>query len=478
MKKFLKVSSIVLGVLVAVLIGVLSGAFVLDHFQTRYLELSHHSGAKGNSYLIKNVNVIAMTADTVLAQHMVLIQDGMIAEVAPEITRTDIEEIDGKGGFLSPGLVDMHVHVWDEYELGLYLAHGVTAVRNLWGQPMHLRMKEALAKEELVGPVFFTSGPKLTGPEFIGDDNLQLNTPEEARAKVVEYKERGYDFIKTYYGLTGPLLDAILDESRGMGYDVVAHPTPMVDYSFHFRPGIVTVEHAEEIVQQALKFDLDTAKLNAVMDSCVAYPEATLCPTLVVFHNIYRLMTVKDILSPASLDYMNPLIRMVDSQAQYDRWTGSKAEDSTVVARILEQHQWHMMAVRGLHERGVNIVAGTDAGIGVTPPGLSMHQELAFYVEAGMSPFEALQTATINPSYTHDFLKNMGSIQEGKMANLVLTQENPLDNLATLSNPEQVWVRGRSYDQESLALFKEKAQHRSNMLVSALRYLENLLREK
>ncbi|MCF8238376.1 MAG: hypothetical protein K9I85_09500 [Saprospiraceae bacterium] len=119
----------------------------------------------------------------------------------------------------------MHVHVWDECELGLYLASGVTAVRNLWGLPMHLRMKDKIGQGEILSPAFYTSSPKLTGPDYAGDDNLQLTSVEEAREKVASCAERSYDLIKTYNGLTPPLFEAILAESRQRGLDVVAHPS-------------------------------------------------------------------------------------------------------------------------------------------------------------------------------------------------------------------------------------------------------------
>ncbi|WP_209329773.1 amidohydrolase family protein [Lunatimonas salinarum] len=466
------------GIFILLLALTVIGAFVIDARNTRYLQVDNKNGFTSNSYLIKNVNVIPMTADTVLVDHEVLILDGKIAEIGREIDPQSGEVIDAEGAYLMPGLIDMHVHVWDEYELGLYLANGVTAVRNLWGQPMHLRMKEAIASEEILGPLFFTSGPKLTGPEYLGNDNLQLFSPEEAKQKVSEYQERGYDFIKTYNGLTEDLFDAVLEKASELDFDVVAHPSAEVAYSYHFRSEIITIEHAEDIVQQPLNYQLDTAKLNEVVNLYASHHASALCPTLTVYHNIYQLMTDVNIMNSEDLDYMNPLIRMVDSQAQYDRWTIAQASDSTWSDRIKAQHEFHLLTIKKLHENGALIVAGTDAGIGVTPAGSSMHEELAFYQEAGMSTFEALATATINPSKTHDFLKDQGSISPGKLANFILAKENPLDAISALKDPLKVFIRGRKIERETLLEFKEKAKNRPNTLVSGLRYAENLLIEK
>jgi hypothetical protein len=476
--KFFKVLFYIFGSLFAIVLLVVGGALLIDNYQTSYLRISGHPEFEINSYVIKNVHVVPMTSDTVLRNHTVIIRDGMIAEITPDGPVSELEVIDGKGKYLMPGLIDMHVHVWDEYELGLYLANGVTAVRNLWGQPMHLRMKNAINSGQILAPMFYTSGPKLTGPAFMGDDNLQLFTQEEAKSKIIEYKERGYDFVKTYYGLTEELFDAVIAQAAESKMDVVAHPSAEVPYSYHFRPEIKTIEHAEDIVQQPLNYELDSVKLKEVVELYATSPDASLCPTLVVYYNIYRLLTEENILNSEELDYMNPLIKMVDSQAQLDRWSNTKANDSSIVSRIKAQHDFHLLAVRKLHEQGVTIVAGTDAGIGVTTPGYSIHQELDFYTQAGMTNYEALLTATVNPSKVHDFLNNQGTIQEGNLANMILTKQNPLDDLTALTDIEMVLVRGRKIEREKLGEFVAKAMTRSNMLVSGLRYAENLIVEK
>ncbi|MEQ9219607.1 MAG: amidohydrolase family protein [Cyclobacteriaceae bacterium] len=451
---------------------------IVDAYQTSFLKVRNQPEAGLNSYIIRNVNIVPMTSDTVLTNSSVTITNGLISSIGDTSNPENLTEIDGSGGFLSPGLTDMHVHVWDKYELGLYLANGVTAVRNLWGQPMHLRIKKEVMENELTAPLFFTSTPKLTGPQFIGDDNINLTDPNEAKEKIISYKARGYSFIKTYYGLTAELFEAILKQAAISKMDIVAHPTPEVPYDYHFNPQIITIEHAEEFVQQPLNYQLDTAALDEIIDGYVANPQATLSPTLIVYYNIYNMLQNDTILASEHLDYMNPLIRMTDSQAQFDRWNGTKNEDATVTKRIRDQHDFHLIIVKKLHERGVNIVCGTDGGIGITLPGFSIHQELEFYRQAGMSNYEALKTATINPSKTHEFLNGLGSIEEGKMANFLILDDNPLDELKTLQNPKMVFVKGRKINREQLSLFKEKAKNRSNLMATALRYAEYLLLER
>jgi len=473
-KRLLKIVFALIGVII------ISGIITLwvDSLRTNYLDINKNESVSNNSYLIKNVNVIPMNQDTVLVDKMVYIKEGIIEKIADTIKISGIEIFDGENKYLTPGLIDMHVHVWDRYELGLYLSNGVTAVRNLWGMPMHLRIKEDVLEENIFSPSFFTTGPKLTGEEFIGDDNLNLSNPSEAKDKVISYKKRGYDFIKTYYGLDKEVFDAVIEQAQISEMDIVAHPSQKAPFSYHLNSQIKSIEHAEEIVQQPLQFDLDTSKLQPIIDSISQSHHTSYCPTITVFNNIYQMMMDDDILDSESLEYMNPLIKMDDSKRQFDRWFNAKQEDPSTVKRIKKQHDFHMTIVKKLHEAGVPIICGTDGGIGVTLPGFSIHTELAFYKEVGLSNYEVLKTATVNASQTHSMMNQLGTIEEGKIANLLLMDENPLVMLSSLKNPTYVFVKGRKLDRETLDSFNQKAKNRNNIMATALRYLENLIIEK
>ncbi|MCH2032364.1 MAG: amidohydrolase family protein [Tenacibaculum sp.] len=474
LKRILKILATFLALLILSLIVILW----VDSNNTSYLHIDEDSELSQNSFLIKNANVIPMNTDTILRNKMILIKNGIIEKIENEISNENIPVFDANGKFITPGLIDMHVHVWDSYELGLYLANGVTAVRNLWGMPMHLRMKKDILNNKIIAPSFFTTGPKLTGTEFIGDDNLNLTSPEEAKEKIISYKERGYDLIKTYYGLDKEIFDAVIEQAKESDIEIAAHPSQKVPFSYHTKSPIKSIEHAEEIVQQPLKFDLDTLKLQPIIDNIASSKNTNYSPTLVVFHNIYEMMMNDDILNSESLNYINPLIKEVDSKAQFDRWFYAKQNDSTVISRIKNQHDFHITIVKKLHKAGVPIVCGTDAGIGVTVPGFSIHQELKFYQEAGLSNFEILKTATINAAQTHQIMNSLGTIEKGKVANLLVLEENPLKEISALKKTSVIFVQGRKLEQKNLDIFIEKAKNRKNFIASALRYVENLLFEK
>ncbi|MFT5619571.1 MAG: hypothetical protein ACI85I_002817 [Arenicella sp.] len=473
LKRFFKLFAILIGVLFLAILIILG----IDIQNTNYLNIEVNTSQSNNSYLISHVNIIPMNQDTVLMDKMVYIKDGLIQKIADTIEVEGVQIIDASNKFLTPGLIDMHVHVWDKYELGLYLSNGVTAVRNTWGMPMHLRLKSEINNGELFSPKFYTSGPKLTGPEFIGDDNLQLHSAEEAKEKVISFKECGYDFIKTYYNLPENIFDAVIEQAKISEMDIIAHPSQKVPYSYHFNPQIKSIEHAEDIVQQPLNYKLDTAKLEEVIHDFAKSKHSFLSPTLTVYNNIYQMLIDDNILESEQLKFMNPLIKMVDSEAQFERWHNSKLSDSSIVRTIKQQHDFHLEIIRKLHQADVNIICSTDAGIGVTVPGFSIHQELAFYKQAGLSNYEVLKTATVNASKTHAIMNNMGTIEVGKVANLLLLDENPLLNLSALQNPTTIFILGRKLEREKLDVFEEKAMNRSNLLASALRYLEYLIIE-
>jgi len=529
----LKFVLVTFGVLVLALTGVLW----MDQQRTEYLKPENRLPAFAEgAILLTNVQLVPMTADTVLSGMAVYLEDGVIRRIVEERTLDEFDgvddfdevggleevdelwywkgnftRVDAEGRYLMPGLIDMHVHLWDRYELGLYLANGVTAVRNVWGMPMHLRMKEEAHRGEYLSPRIYTTGPKLTGQEVIDGSNWQLSDVAEARSRVRTFHDEGYDFVKTYYGLSRELFEAILAEASELGIDVVAHPTPGVAFSDHVHPQIRSIEHVEDVVQQALEFQMDSLALQQVLDGLMREAEAIgmgssrggfgeqgephqpdpntnkvryevqyevrYCPTMTVFHNITRMLREDSILTSDSLAFMNPLVRLVDSKAQFDRWSGAKAQDPGVVDRLEAQHAFHLEIVRAMHESGVTLIAGTDAGIGVTMPGFSIHEELAFYREAGLSNFEVLRTATVNAAGTHGVMGDLGSIEEGKAASLLLLDGNPLEDLGVLRDPVVVFLDGVPLGRAQLGWMKERASGRKNRVATGVRYVENLVQE-
>lgn len=442
-----------------------------DSNQTSYLRM--HGGAE--PYIIKNINIVPMTGDTLLNNHDILIKDGFISKIAPDIFDRNIKQIDGTGKFLAPGLADMHVHVWDDYELGLYLSKGVTTLRNMWGMPFHLRMKKRIQENTVYAPIFLTASPKLTGPMDDGIDKKQVKDAREGKYLVNKYKKQGYDFIKTYAGLPSDIFDAIKDEALQQNMSLASHPSFEVPYEYHFSKPIKTIEHTEDIVQQVLKFTDDSPMLK---ETIAKYAQNKIghTPTITVFHKISEIIEKEsNLLSEDKIGYINPAFLAIGSQEDYNRWTSTKVYDSLVGERIFKQHQQHLKLVKKLNDAGGLLLAGTDSGISYAVPGFGIHEELQFYTEAGLSNYEALKTATVNPSLVYPKLSLTGTVETNKLANLVMTKENPLLHIKTLENPEMVIIKGQLLYKNQLEEFSEKAYHRSNYWATIIRLAEGIL---
>lgn len=465
--RFLKKLLLGLGSLFLILIASVFIIQSIAEHATAYLNLEPELQGK-ESYLIRNIHILPMNQDTLLKNKSVWIKEGMIHQIADVISE-DLPVIDGSGKYLSPGLVDMHAHVMDKQELGLYLANGVTSIRNLMGMPFHLALRDKINTGELLGPIIYTSSSPLTSKDDNDLEKIQIQSPDHGREVVKRLKAEGYDFIKTYNRLDSATFEAILDAAGKENMPIAAHPSFEVDYSFHFQKGISTIEHTEDIVQQPLDFKLDTNLLHPVIQAYVNSGQ-THTPTLVVYHSIVRMLNEGDAFTEEGNSlYHNPFIRSI-SEDDYTFWTAYKERDSTIVQRINTQHSFHLEILKRLHKAGVNIVAGTDAGVLYTPAGFSIHEELGFYTQAGMTPYEALRTATYNPTQVYPAFQTFGTIEAGKMANLIVSTKNPLENLTTLKEPEYVIIKGHMLDKDRIETLKEKAYKRNNYLSTLLRY--------
>ena len=429
-----------------------------------------------DSYLINNIHIVPMHQDTVLRNHTIWIHENQIKQIAPSIKVGNLRVIDGQGKYLMPGLIDMHVHLLDRIDLGLYLANGVTTIRNMMGLPWHLKIRKKLQKGKLLGPTLWTASPMLQGEKGHASHQVNINSVNKARRKVAKYYKKGYDFIKTYNGIPKKYFDAIIDEAKMYEIPIAAHPSFEVNYEYHFQKGIGSIEHTEDIVQQVFQYKLDTNGLSNIIQ---AYAKSGIphCPTLSVYYRINEVLHEKnnELLRADYFQYANSFTKKADKGSMYDRWKTSLKKDSTLRDRIRKQHELHLLIINKLYLGGVRLICGTDAGVLFNPAGFSIHDELAFYTQAGLSNYEALKTATFHPSKAFQLLKEVGSIQEGKTANFIISHQNPLENMKTLRNPYAVIMKGRWLNHVTLEQFKKKGYDRHNYLPTLSRILRGLL---
>jgi tetratricopeptide (TPR) repeat protein len=400
---------------------------------------SHAIVARQSAFV--DVAVVPMDTDRVLEHQTVLVSDGRITVVAPVAAvrvPTGSQRIDGRGRYLMPGLIDMHVHLRSATELPLYISNGVTTVFNLDGRPQHLIWRARIATGEMFGPAIYTVGPKFD----------KARTSEESVREVEAQSRAGYDGVKIYTRVSKVEYPALLAAARRNNMLVVGHVPREVGFEGTLQAG-QALEHAEEYVYTFFNNTLDIDQLNfdeTRIPEAVALTRASgiwFTPTLVTYdHIVQQADDLNAYLARPEMRFISPALREKLEPANNLYKNGFSGAQ---VPRLKQNLAFQKKLVAALHQGGVPMLAGTDAmGIG-TVGGFSLHEELRNFVEAGFSPFEALQTATSNAA---EFLKtssDLGSVAVGKRADLILLNSNPLtsvDNAALLAG---VMVRGRWY---------------------------------
>ena len=210
----------------------------------------------GTGSVFVDVSVVPMDRDTVLAHQDIFVVDGRIEWIGPTDTTvfpTAARRIEGRGKFLAPGLADMHVHLRDERELSLYVTHGVTSVRNMGGNPQHLRWRSEIQEGRRIGPAIYTSGPavqaseRLVGlnpPLIVVEEDVLVQTPDEARRVVAKQQAAGYDFVKLMWAPPS-VYAALMDAARDVGFRVAGH-VPSGRNSIGIRGALAAGQHSVE----------------------------------------------------------------------------------------------------------------------------------------------------------------------------------------------------------------------------------------
>ncbi len=424
---------------------------------------------QATAYVIQSVQVISMDQDQAQENWTVVVRDGVITDVGPDAEITlpsDAEIIDGNGKTLLPGLIDMHVHVYDEADLAAFLSHGVTTVRNNSGMPFHLTMQDQIENGRILGPRLFTSGPILNeiGGRNVNELQQLVDGPMEARAAVRQQYDQGFRSIKLYSNLSIASYEAILDEAAELNMPVFGHPVeglPPADQPYGREPfdhvlddNLVTLEHMESIVWHALNDEMDEDKARNLARR-IAAAGIAVDPTLTVHQNLTALIrTAGAHAERDEMDMFNPLVFLVEA-GTYDFWASYEGNDRE------QLNDFYRRCVQIFHEEGVKLVVGTDAQAMVTLPGSSVIRELELFVQAGLSPFEALRSATIIPAELLGLEGKTGMIQTGYRADLILVEGNPLNDVSVLEHPTGVMLNGVWLDQADLDDLHEAARHPS-----------------
>jgi len=418
------------------------------------------------SYLITNASLLDPATDNVQANGHVLVIDGRINRVgtgALPARPEDVALIDAGGGVLMPGLIDVHVHVFDETDLAAGLAHGVTTLRNMGGFPFHLPLARRIERGEILGPRLLTTGPILN--EVGGRNGNALHEAvdgaDEARASVRRQYAAGFRHLKLYSNLSRESFAAIREEASILGMTMSGHPVEgteadPVDFVASLDAGFRTLEHTESIVWYALNDEMDPEGVRRLAEQ-VAASGTMIDPTLVVHENLARIVETggAHITRPAMASY-NPVIAGFE-QETFEFWAQYPHDDRS------SMQAFYVEVTGALHAAGVPLTVGTDSGVMVTPHGVSTVREMEILVDAGLTPMEAIRAATLNGAEALGMTGQVGCLAVGCAADLVLLAADPTQNIASLYEIEAVMRDGRWLDRDALAALEEASHHPSTL---------------
>jgi hypothetical protein len=339
----------------------------------------------------------------------------------------------------------------------MFLANGVTTVRNMDGRPYILEWKRRIARSDLPGPTIHTAGPLLDGDPPLRSDNTIVRAPADARAIVLAQEAAGYDFIKVYTNLSREAYVAILATARERRLQVAGHVPRTVSWNEALNAGQATIEHLgdyDEVIEaddspfkgrfvwfkRFLGMPVHPAKITAIAQRQARSGVWTV-PTLIqADREIARPEDVRAWIESPEMSYIPDEGRSFWRE-QVQRATARMDEDDWIL--VARGRANRLALVRALHESGTHLMAGTDTPNPFVVPGFSLAAELANLTAAGLSPVDAIAASTREAARFLGQINEWGTVERGKRADLLLLDANPLDNIANVRAIAGVVVRGR-----------------------------------
>ena len=432
---------------------------------------------------IDSVAIVDVVHGRITSPRTVYVIDGRISSVGEPGAGAPVpaaERIDGRGLFLMPGLVDMHVHLFNnashrppnDWTFPLFVANGVTAVREMNARPADLQTmaqwRAAAARAELVAPRVLAAGVP------VGGDSL-----DDLRRQVREARAAGADFVKIFSEITESQWHAILVVAREEGAPVSGHVPSAVSVLAAASAGLRSDEHLTQVYEAcsmrgkqlvnarhrlsgedavALRdaqeketletFDAPTCEVAA---AALAATGQVQVPTLVLPY-----VEARGVRSDYRDDTRWPLLRP-DEQ---DRWGRNLDPESRADAELASL-RWQVSReiVGALQRAGVRFLAGTDTPMPLVYPGYSLHEELELLVESGLSPANAIRAATLGPAEFLGLSESSGSIAVGKVADLLLLEADPLSDVGNTRRIRAVVLDGRVLLRADLDALLAGARH-------------------
>jgi imidazolonepropionase-like amidohydrolase len=421
------------------------------------------------TYAFVNVNVIPMDRERVLSGQTVVVRgDRIIAlgSAAAVKVPAGAIRIDGAGKFLIPGLAEMHAHIPPgptvadstiERVLALYALTGITTIRGMLGDPRHLPLRARVAKGELLSPWIYTSAPSLNAGT--------VPTGKDAIDSVTKYQRAGYDFLKIHPGIKRGVYDTLVATANRVHIRWAGHVPLEVGIEHAIETHYWSVDHLDGYIEGLVPhqgafttqedgfFGLplagkaDESRIAGLARKTKA-AGVWVVPTETLMRHVVGDYSTADMAKWPEMKYW-PESGVADWTRMTEKgFRGDTASSPEIRHRYLELRK---KLITGLHAAGVGFLLGSDSPQIWNVPGFSIRRELAYVVDAGLTPYQALESGTKNVAEFFGTLPQTGTIAVGKRADLVLLDGNPLTDIGNVGSQAGVMVRGRWLAKEEIA---------------------------
>jgi imidazolonepropionase-like amidohydrolase len=386
------------------------------------------------SIALVGATLIDATGAAPIPHATVIVAKGRIVAAGPSATTpvpAGAKRIDVTGKTIVPGLWDSHAHLHQLEWLPAYIAAGVTTVRDMGNElPFITALRTEVESGRVNGPRILLAG-LVDGPGPNAFGAFSASTPEEGREIVRQYHNLGFEQMKLYSLLSPAVVGAICDEAHKLGMTVTGHIPNSLSLSAAVDSGMDQVAHlplrgdpASDSVKRVIQHLRDK---GTVVDPTASWAE-------IGGHS-----------TAEPLDNFQPVVKHLPTtfvQTRAAGWGAANVDSATAHQRLART----LVAIRALHEAGVPIIAGTDEGV----PGFSVYREIELYAMAGFTPMDAIRAATAVPAVAMGVGKDVGTIERGKRADLLVLDANPLDNISNIRSVRLVMKDGRLYDSAAL----------------------------
>lgn len=433
--------------------------------------------------IIVNASIVDVESIQIIEHQTLIITHGKIQSIVPFSsghTYEAKEVIDGENIFVIPGLWDMHTHYVTAKPnfLDLFISNGILGVRELWG---NLHNRDSIVDANPLAPRIYLSGAIIDGPSSLLMGATITNDPNDAIRLVDSLYSAGADFIKVYDNISREVYKAIAQRCKELDFPFCGHTPNVISAEEASQLGQKSIEHLNGIFESASKEEDRIDSLEQLFNR--AFELGDISNALMAFTNIMDAYTTG--YDEHALDKLSETLRdnhtfitptLILHQKNWFRNSHdytTRQENKYIPKSMLEG--WHpqndfpskiyseatwqagqnsfitaQKITKRLRDNNIKILAGTDCGISYVVPGFSLHEELDLLVKSGLSNGEALQTATLNPAVFLNTIDSLGTIAEGKIADLVILGSNPLDNIENTQSILGVVKNGIHLNRETL----------------------------